>query len=404
MIKILEKVDCCGCAACSNICPKCCITMTSDEEGFLYPSVDEALCIDCGLCEKVCPELNPVEEKVSKQIAFLVQHKNEQIRKESTSGGAFTAIAEYVLNNGGVVFGVAYDNTFKVIHKYVESVDDLRLFRNSKYVQSEIGNTFKQAKEFLIQDRLVCFSGTPCQIEGLKNYLRKDFDNLITIDFVCRAVPSPLLLEKYLKMQKRTLNVEFTNVAFRDKYYGYKYSNLSIYTKNNNVSYHRGVETDPYLRSFFSNICDRPSCYDCSFKKRYRNSDLTLWDCFAVDVFDKKMDDDKGTTRILTHTEKANAILANISEKVLIKEIDVEDAVRGVREMVESVPVNARRKQFFEDLNEMKPEVLFSKYFPNNVRARGERLARLVSYKLGVYQNMKKIIKLVYKNKNNQKQ
>ena len=364
MINIVNNSDCCGCAACYSICPKNCISMVSDKEGFLYPKVNEEICIDCGLCEKVCPELNPVKEVVVPQKAFLVQHKDDQIRKESTSGGAFTAIAEYILNEGGVVFGVGYDDNFKVVHKYVEKVEDLRLFRNSKYVQSEIGDTFKQVKVFLKQERLVCFSGTPCQIEGLKKYLNKENQNLITVDVVCHAVPSPFVWDKYLQLHG--VNSSNTDdVLFRDKgLYGYKYSVMSIYN-NNNIQYSNGVETDVMLRAFFSDICDRPSCYDCTFKKRHRVCDLTIWDCFSVDKFAKELDD-KGTTRILTHTAKGNSILTKISDRVLVKEIDVEKAVNGVREMVESVSKHPKRKIFFEDLSIMEPDIFFQKYFPNN--------------------------------------
>jgi len=403
MIQIIDKEKCCGCAACFNACPKNCITMRSDEEGFLYPFVDETICNDCGICEKVCPELHPVKESIVEQKAFLVQHKNGNIRKESTSGGAFTAISEYVIKQGGVVFGVAYDKNFHVIHKFVENTEDLRFFRNSKYVQSIVGDTFSQAKEFLKLGRLVCFSGTPCQIEGLKKYLNKEYVNLITVDIVCRAVPSPLVWDKYLSFQG--VNSKNTNnILFRDKkYFGYKYSVMSIYNQNNKEKYHDGIDTDVMLRAFFSNVCDRPSCYSCSFKKRYRISDFTLWDCFDVAKFSKKLDDDKGTTRILTHTEKANQILEKISDKVIIERIDVELAIAGVREMIKSVPTNPKREVFFKDLSVLEPSVFFRKYFPNNIRARLEKNARIVSYKLGVYQLMKNIVKSIYQNKSNQK-
>ena len=164
MINIVNKEDCCGCSACSNICPKSCISMKRDNEGFLYPSIDEDICVNCNLCEKVCPVINVAEDKPKKQYAYLVQNKNEKIRKESTSGGAFTAIAEAVIEKGGVVFGVTYDDELMAVHKYVENKEDLRLFRNSKYLQSSVGNSYKKAKEFLDKGRWVCFSGTPCQI------------------------------------------------------------------------------------------------------------------------------------------------------------------------------------------------------------------------------------------------
>ena len=203
MIEIKDKKNCCGCSACYSICPKNCIEMKADREGFLYPKINKDLCINCGLCETVCPIINKVEEKVFEQEGYLVQNKDEKVREESTAGGAFTAIAKYVLEKKGIVFGVQYDENLNVVHSYVENEIDLKLYRNSKYVQSKIGKTFKQAKKFLDEDRWVCFSGTPCQIEGLKKYLKKDYNKLITVDVVCHAVPSPLVWEKYLEVQRK---------------------------------------------------------------------------------------------------------------------------------------------------------------------------------------------------------
>ena len=192
MIEIKDPKDCCGCWACENACPRQCISMEEDCEGFRYPHINQTSCIDCHLCEKVCPILNKVEEPIKNQKAFVVQNKDEEVLKESTSGGAFSAIANYVISKNGIVFGAAFDNNETVRHQYVDNYEDLKLFRNSKYVQSLIGNTYKEAKRFLDKGKLVLFSGTPCQLEGLFFFLRnKQYENLITIDVVCRAVPSP---------------------------------------------------------------------------------------------------------------------------------------------------------------------------------------------------------------------
>lgn len=317
MIEIKNKKNCCGCSACYSICPKNCIEMKADEEGFLYPNVNKDLCINCGLCEKVCPIINKAEEKVFEQEGYLVQNKDGKIRKESTSGGAFSAIAKYILDRKGVVFGVQYDENLNVGHSYVENESDLNLYRNSKYVQSKIGETFKQAKNFLDEDRWVCFSGTACQIEGLKKYLRKDYNKLITVDVVCRAVPSPLLWKKYVEYQKNKYGNDIKNILFRDKsFYGYNHSQISIQLYNGKKIYHNGLESDPMLRAMFSNICHRPSCYDnCIFKKIYRVSDFTIWDCFVVNSFTKHLDN-KGTTRVLIHTEKGINIFNAIKNKI----------------------------------------------------------------------------------------
>ena len=177
MIEIKEKSQCCGCTACSSICPKKAIVMKQDEEGFMYPIIDKSKCVNCGLCDKVCPVKN-VKEEEFEQKAYIVNNKDDEIRKDSTSGGAFTPIAEYVLNRGGVVFGAAFDKNYNVAHTYVDNKENLTILRGSKYVQSFLGDTFKQVKDFLNDNRMVCFSGTPCQIEGLKKFLQKDYKNL----------------------------------------------------------------------------------------------------------------------------------------------------------------------------------------------------------------------------------
>lgn len=389
MIKITRKDNCSGCSACFNICPKNCITMQMDKEGFLYPKVNETECINCGLCERSCPIINPIQEKKQKQKAFLIQNKDDEVRRESTSGGAFTAIARYVLSRGGVVFGACFDENYVVKHIYVETEKDLRKFRNSKYVQSEIGDAFNMAKHFLTNNRIVCFSGTPCQIEGLKCYLGKEYDNLVTVDVVCRAVPSPLLWKKYFNMKKVEMETDITKVMFRDKYYGYKYSTMTICSSKN--EYHSGVESDQWLRAFFSGICNRPSCHQCKFKKRYRVSDFTIWDCFTVDAFNKEMDDDKGTTRMLIQSEKGGEILDLIGNEIVCFSIDADKAVEGVKEMFFSTTVNPRREQFVADMQSMDGRELFNKYFPETFRVKAERFARYTSYRLGIYKPMKNI-------------
>lgn len=380
MIDIKKKEDCCGCSACFSICPYGSIQMRPDDEGFLYPLVNKAKCVQCGACENVCPIQKPVKEHEVPQKAYLVQHKSEDIRLDSTSGGAFTAIAAVVLKKGGVVFGAAYDNEFKVYHICVQVEEDLKKLRNSKYVQSDLNNCFKEVKNFLNDNRWVCFSGTPCQIEGLAKYLGKKYEKLLLVDIVCRGVPSPLIWEKYLEYQHID-EIKPDNIRFRDKFYGYKYSTMSIVRKGENL-YHAGSQRDPMLRAFFSDICDRPSCYSCKFKKQYRVSDITIWDCFVVSDFEKKMDDDKGTTRVLCHTAKGVAYVQEIMENARCKEVTVDDAVKGPKEIYSSVEPNSQRECFFRDAQNIDGKSLFDKYFPITLKVRaltGIRKALLVT-------------------------
>ena len=392
MIENENKENCCGCTACKNICPKNAIEMKEDEEGFLYPNIDKEKCIDCGLCKKVCPIINKVPNKPPiQQEAYVVNNKNVLVRKQSTSGGAFTAIAEYVIKNNGIVYGASFVNNFNVQHNYTTNINDLQKFRGSKYVQSDVKNTFREVRDFLNAGKMICYSGTPCQIEGLKKYLGKEYENLITVDVVCHAVPSPLVWRKYLHYQKKKLKMNnIIQVLFRDKSkYGYKYSTMTI--KADNKIYQAGVETDPFLRAFFEDLSVRPSCYNCQFKKQYRVSDFTIWDCFEVEKFDNKLDDDKGTSRILIHTKKGKKVFDEISNQFDYKKIDVDDIVQGVKEMYFSVSKNQNRENFFKDINQLEEEEFFNKYFPDNIKVKVERTIRKVLAKLGIYNKIKKV-------------
>lgn len=397
MIKIENKKNCCGCTACKNICPKNAIEMVEDEEGFLYPVVDTNKCVNCRLCEKVCPIINKQEKQEKNQKAYVINNKDNEVRKQSTSGGAFTPIAEYVIENSGVVFGATFDNEWNVYHTYTENENDLQKFRGSKYVQSNLKNTFTEARNFLEQGRLVCFSGTPCQIQGLKSFLRKEYENLLTVDVVCRAVPSPLVLRKYLSYQKHINNIkDIKKVVFRDKSkYGYGYSSMRV--EGENYSYQEGVETDPYLRAFFNNYSDRPSCFECKFRDKDRISDFTIWDCFTIAEFDKKMSDNLGTTRMIIQTARGEKIFNSIKGKYNYKEIEVENAIKNVRELKESPKPNERRKVFFDDINKMEEKEFFDRYFPNTIKVKSERAVRRFLAKTGLNDKIKNTIKKIIK-------
>lgn len=398
MIVIDDKKKCCGCWACANVCPKQCIKMEEDEEGFRYPQIDLSTCVDCGLCEKVCPIIHAEKaDNPKEQFGYLAQHKDDNVRRESTSGGAFTALATWIIDQGGIVFGAGfYKGTLIVKHQAVESIEDFAIFRNSKYIQSQVGDSYKKVEEYLKNGRFVLFSGTPCQVEGLIGFLRgKTYDNLYLVDFVCRGVPSPKVFSKYIEAQKNTIGGTFTKVLFRDKYYGYHYSSLSIYNEDKNRDYHKGVDSDAYLRAFFNNLSDRPSCYECPFRKRYRRSDLTLWDCFPIEKFSKKMDG-KGTTRVLVHTKKGQALLKTCAVDLCLEEINPDKLTTGVREMFCSVPMNPKRDQFYKDFCSMDADAFYAKWFPITWKVRLNAFVRLTCHRLGVYSFAKRVFMLFY--------
>lgn len=393
VIEIIDKEKCCGCSACVNICPKSCIQMIEDEEGFLYPVVEKNVCIRCGECERICPILHFEKKNEYEQRAFIIQNKNKQILKESTAGGAFTSIAKYVLEQGGVVFGVEMTDKYEIRHSYVESIEDLQKYRNSKYVQSNIGFSYRITKEFLNKGRLVCFSGTPCQIEGLIHYLNKKYENLILVDVVCRAVPSPGVWKKYISSVVES-NGEQKSVRFRDKTLGYQYSTMELIGKNGKIN-RGGIESQQWLRMFFSGMIIRPSCTDCRFRLKDRRSDFTIWDCFTVHDIDPKFDENCGTTRIIVQSEKGNAIFEKIKEEFIYQEISVDIAVENVKEMEESPIIHLKRKEFFEDYKRMTVPKLMNKYFPIGVKQLTKKYVRIILNFIGADIYVKRIVRKI---------
>lgn len=368
--------------------------MVADEEGFRYPKVDMETCIDCHLCEKVCPVLNVQPEKEKEQHGYLLQIKDDAVRKESTSGGSFTAIASWVINQGGVVYGAAVDYAdYKVKHCAATTLKGLGKFRNSKYVQSEIGNTYKEIKRHLQEGKWVAMSGTPCQVEGLVHYLRKPYDKLLLIDVVCYGIPSPGVFSDYLAYMHRKIGGKFNKILFREKRLCYNYTSFSLFNEKPELDYHKGVESDQFMRSFFSDMNVRPSCYDCKFKKRYRVSDFTIWDCYDVKMFSKNFDDN-GTNRILAHSEKGMNVLNAIKDCVKLEEYaDLDYFIADEIAMVKSVPMNPRRDDFFKDYQNMNFDVFINKWFPITFKVRLNSFLRQMAFKLGVYNETKRLVK-----------
>jgi len=392
VINVDDKVNCCGCEACFNVCPSKCITMENDEEGFLYPKVNNSLCTGCGLCENVCPIINYVQHgENNKQEGYILQHKNDEICKQSTSGGAFTGIATYVINHGGIVFGVEMSDDLIVKHACAEKIEELSKFRNSKYVQSRIGTIYQNVKEELDKDRMVCFSGTPCQIEGLRHYLRKKYSNLVLVDVVCRAVPSPGIWNKYVNYETNNIG-GIASVRFRDKTLGYQYSTMELRAKNGKI-FRSGIESQPWLRMFFSGMIIRPSCTECKFRNRYRNSDLTIWDCFNSYRFDKNMNERRGTTRVLVHTENGKNIIEGIKNSYIITQQDATILVRDVKEMHTSPKANSRKNDFFRDINNLPFEYVLKEYYPNTIKVKITKRIRIILSYLHLDSIVKRLLK-----------
>lgn len=312
MIQIQDKGKCCGCTACKSICPKECITMTPDEEGFLYPIVDTTACINCGLCEKVCPILNKVNIPKQSKTAYVVQTSDIDVLKNSTSGGFSDALYRTILDKGGYVCGCIYDKKWMPYHIITNDYEKLPLFRGSKYAQSNLNDIFVKIKQLLRKDKYVCFVGTPCQVAGLKKYLQKEYTKLITVDLVCRSIPSPALLSAYLKWQEKKYKSQIQYVNHRNKTYGYHHGTLVIRFKNGRT-YSGSNRIDPFMKTFHSDVCSRPSCYECVFKTKTRCSDFTVFDSWQPESLSAQIEDNNlGYSNVIIHTNKGWSIFQNM--------------------------------------------------------------------------------------------
>lgn len=394
-LKIKNKKDCMGCYGCSNICPQSCITMKSDEEGFCYPKVDYNECIKCGLCIKICPIINKIMVGNNPR-AYASINKNKDIRLESSSGGIFTLIAEEVIDEGGVVFGASFNHDFSVVHKYIETKGELRELRGAKYVQSVIGNTYRQVKEFLKQGRWVLFSGTPCQIAGLKSYLQSEYDKLFCVDIICHGVPSPKVWEKYIQFHEANTNSKLKKVSFRNKDEGWKQYSVSFLFKNNS-KYIQKSRDDLYMQAFLKDVCLRPSCYACEFKTLNRQSDITLADFWGIQNMLPEMDDDKGTSLIFVNSIKGESMLGRTKDKALYKEVDIKQSVKYNSAAIKSVEYNQGREGFFNNLDNLSFDKLIKKYCSDKAVIRIKKKLRffvaLILRKTGTLEMAKKVLK-----------
>lgn len=318
MIQINDKTKCCGCSACVASCPVSCILFKEDEQGFKYPVVDSQRCINCGLCEKVCPCLNNSQSKIPEKV-FAAINPNKEIRLKSSSGGFFTALAEYVLNNQGIVFGASFNKDWVVVHDYIDNTDDIDKLRRSKYSQSQIGDAFKKAQEFLKLKKLVLFTGTTCQIDGLHRFLHKDYPNLITVDTVCHGVPSPLIWRDYLAKALAENNMatsDISDISFRDKRTGWKNYSMVIMSGNETIV-NEPNNNNVYMQGFLNNLYLRPSCFSCPSKSGRCKSDFSLADFWAIKSFMPQFDDDKGVNLLYVNSPKGLDILRNLNIRLV---------------------------------------------------------------------------------------
>ncbi|WP_343338826.1 hypothetical protein TPELB_10230 [Terrisporobacter petrolearius] len=368
MLEITKKEMCCGCYGCINICPKQCISMEIDNEGFWYPDVDKSKCIGCNLCVNACPIINTPQNNVTKISAYACKNKDENIRINSSSGGVFTLLCEDVINNDGVVFGAAFDENFNVKHDYSTTLDGCDKFRGSKYVQSKINDTYRKVKEYLDKGKLVLFSGTPCQIAGLDAFLKNKYENLYLIDIACHGVPSPLVFKKYIKKIEHLNGSKIEAINFRDKSTGWNRYSFKIEFENSCLT-ENGYD-NIYMKGFLKDVYLRPSCYSCLFKKPITSADLTLADYWGVKNKHAEFDDDRGVSLVLVNSKKGKFMLDAISNRMDVLETDLEFAINYNPCIVSPVKYNPNRKRFFGEFNKSDIEGIIVKYTRNSLKQR----------------------------------
>lgn len=363
MIQLIRKEDCCGCTACESICGKNAIVLKADEEGFLYPDVNKAKCVDCHLCEKVCPIItrkNGVKE-LDSQHFYAVRHKDTDVLMNSSSGGAFSAFARIVFDKGGVVYGAAYDDNMVVRHVAIDKMEDLWKLRGSKYVQSDTRGVYKDIRLLLNYGRLVLFSGTPCQVQGLRNYLKKEEKGLLTIDLICHAVSSPMLFHNYIDYLQDKYKHRITWMNMRDKTKkGWVHNSpvkiwldngKSCWIKNNMVS---------WISVFSSHLTNRPSCHECKFSNLARTGDITLADFWDEKKSHPEFFSKKGTSTCILNTDKGKMFFEKIKDKLEVLEVTKDASMQPC--LLLPTPVSQIREDFWRCYFQKGSEVALYKF------------------------------------------
>lgn len=355
---LAPKQYCVGCTACAGICPKQCIKMKKTPDGFAYPDIaHSANCIKCGMCESVCPVLHECVIKTGLPAAYAALSKEESVRMNSSSGGIFTELAKIVISQNGAVYGAAYDEKFEVYHCCVDNADELYRLQGAKYAESCLGNSFIDILDRLKQNQMVLFSGTPCQVAGLKAFVRKDFDNLICVDFVCHGIPSPMAWETYVEYRaKEDAGGKLPySINMRSKETGwsrYQYSNLFEY--EDGKQYSTISSQNLFMKLFVEDYISRPSCADCKFKGYNRVSDITLGDFWGIWDIDPDMDDNKGTSVVLIHSDKGQNLWRDIGSEIKYKEVSLEQTSQQNLSMLVSSKANVNRDAALSRIKEGK--------------------------------------------------
>lgn len=362
MIEIKDKSKCCGCEACVNICPKKCIHMEEDKEGFRYPIVDKEKCIDCKLCEKVCPIIKEPEKQVLEELEYYAAYnKNDEILKDSSSGGIFSLLAKTIIDKDGIVYGVKQSNTYDIKFARIDNENDLNQLRGSKYLQAKINDIYISVKKDLQNNKYVLFSGTPCQIAALYKVLGKEYDKLYTVDVVCHGVPSDRVYREYIEDLEKKNKSKVVNIRWRDKVKGWGPNRITVFFENGNKKTTSSSE-NPFQTGFLNNIYLRNSCYKCIYARLPRISDVSLADFWGYEGELKKENENKGLSAIIVSTQKGKEIFDTIQKDIRYHSVTKEYLMSKSRHVYIHPKENNKREQFFKDLETMSFDKICIKY------------------------------------------
>lgn len=319
-INEIEYNKCVGCTACVNVCPRNCVKMEMDEEGFYYPVIDREKCVNCGMCYKSCPTVYVKRQKKYPITLGMINRSNE-IRNMSSSGGVFYSLAQFFLKSGGTVCGATLDDKMYVKHILIDKENQIGRLIRSKYVQSDLGECYSLIKRLLVQKKKVLFVGTPCQVYGLHTFLKQEYENLFSIDLICHGVPSPKIWREFVEDIESQRNAECQNISFRDRTLG-GWGNFGMKIEFSDGSeYIDTQKQNAYMFGFLGGFIDRRSCYDCQFKSLSRCSDLTIGDFWCVDDYVERFNDNIGTSLVYVNTEKGQNLIKAVRNDFFIKKI-----------------------------------------------------------------------------------
>ncbi len=382
MIQIKNKVDCCGCNACGDVCSKNAISFITDNEGFWYPEVDGSKCVDCGLCEKVCPIINVNELKkndLPQSVCYAAEHKNLEVVFDSTSGGLFSALAEAMYKSDGYVGGAIFNDDFSVRHYISHDKKDLPKLRSSKYLQSHLDGFFKNVRDLLKAGEKVLVCGSPCQMAALRAFLRKDYDNLVIVDYICRGINSPKVWRKYLDSYEERYGSKVVYCKAKSKEYGWRNLTQKVILENGKAYYETKDQsnfTKGYLRT---GVYCRPSCYDCKFKGYPRIADITLADFWGIENVDQALEKDLGTSLVMINSKKGEAYFEQIKKRINYVPVPFNSIEAGNRSLNLSVdPPKVNREEFFADLDTMSFIQIAEKYIISRKVGKGARIKKIL--------------------------